>query len=81
MQLAYAESYAERDQPIECLGTIARVLLEEAHSRLARDGVWVTNEKRLLAAAALAHAEEYLTGVDLRSLHFIVEEVRNELEQ
>jgi len=81
MQLDYAETYAERDQPIECLGTLARVLLEEAHSRLARDGVWVTNEKRLLATAGMAHTESFLTGTDLRPdrLPYLVARVRGEL--
>jgi hypothetical protein len=76
MQLAYADTYTEREQPLECLGTLARVLMEEAHARLARDAVWVTNEKRMLAAAGLAHFENYLTGASPLQ---VVAEVRAEL--
>jgi predicted nucleotidyltransferase len=83
MQLAYAETYAAREQPLECIATLARVLLEEAHCRLARAGTWVTNEKHLLEAAGLAHTNGLLADVTISptKLARLVAEVRAEVER
>lgn len=52
MTLAYArKAYAERGQAAMTFGAAARALLEAGQARLARDGVWITNEKSLLAQA------------------------------
>jgi hypothetical protein len=54
MTLAYAgKAYAARGHAAMTLGSAARALLEAGHGILARDGIWITNEKALLARAGL----------------------------
>jgi predicted nucleotidyltransferase len=54
LTLQYArKAYAERGDVVMTLGSIARALLEAGHARLAREGIWITNEKGLLARAGL----------------------------
>ncbi|MBW8886990.1 MAG: nucleotidyltransferase domain-containing protein [Fibrobacteres bacterium] len=56
--LHYAlKAYAERGDRAMACGSVARALLEAGHARLARDGVWITNEKTLLAQAGFANAD------------------------
>ncbi|MDQ3871710.1 MAG: nucleotidyltransferase domain-containing protein, partial [Chloroflexota bacterium] len=51
LSLQAAAAYAGRAAVAECLGSLARALLEEAHARAAARSRWVLNEKRLLEAA------------------------------
>ena len=53
-------AYAERGDAVMTMGSIARGLLEAGHARLARAGIWVTNEKGLLGKAGLGAAEGLL---------------------
>ena len=38
-------------------------VLSGAHARLARDGLWITNEKTLLARAGWGHADALFSGI------------------
>jgi predicted nucleotidyltransferase len=61
LTLQYArKAYAERGEMAMTLGSIARALLEAGHARLARKGMWITNEKGLLARAELEEAAQLL---------------------
>jgi predicted nucleotidyltransferase len=63
MTLAYArKAYAERGQAIMTFGAAARALLEAGHARLARNGIWITNEKTLLARAGWEGADALLAA-------------------
>lgn len=67
MTMTYArKSYAERGQAVMTLGSAARALLEAGHAILGRDGIWITNEKTLLARAGWEGADalfaEAVTG-------------------
>lgn len=53
-------SYRPTDDPIIALGNVTRALIEESHSRLAARGIWVTNEKRIIARAGLGDVAESL---------------------
>jgi predicted nucleotidyltransferase len=53
-------SYRPADDPVVTIGNTTRALIEEAHSRLAAQGVWATNEKRMIARAGLDHVAETL---------------------
>jgi predicted nucleotidyltransferase len=58
MTLAYArKAYAGRGQLAMTLGAAARALLEAGHGRLAAGGIWITNEKTLLARAGWERAD------------------------
>ena len=64
MTLTYArKGYAERGQAAMTLGAAARALLEAGHARLARDGIWITNEKTLLARAGWEGADALFAAV------------------
>lgn len=64
MTLHYArKAYAERGNRALAYGSIARALLEAGHARLARAGVWITNEKFLLAQAGLGNADALFAAV------------------
>ncbi|MDP8903958.1 MAG: nucleotidyltransferase domain-containing protein [Chloroflexota bacterium] len=53
LSLAGARGYAEREQLPECVASLTRALIEEAHARAAERAEWVLNEKRLIDAAGL----------------------------
>jgi predicted nucleotidyltransferase len=53
-------SYQPKNDPAVAIGNVTRALLEEAHSRAAARGIWVTNEKRLVARAGLDHVARLL---------------------
>lgn len=53
-------SYQPKDDPAVAVGNVTRALVEEAHSRVAAQGIWVTNEKRLVARAGLDHVARLL---------------------
>ena len=63
MTLAYArKAYAGRGQAAMTFGAAARALLEAGHARLARDGIWITNEKTLLARVGWEGADALFAG-------------------
>lgn len=64
MTLAYArKAYAERGQAAMTLGAAARAMLEAGHARLAGKGIWITNEKSLLAQAGWERADALFAAV------------------
>lgn len=62
-------SYQPTNDPAVAVGNVTRALIEEAHSRVAARGIWVTNEKRLVARAGLdnvarlLHTDDYGAAV------------------
>jgi predicted nucleotidyltransferase len=82
LSLQAAAGYAARPAVAECLGSLARALLEEGHARAAAESIWVLNEKRLLATAGLADAGRSLAGVsvDAPSLLAATESVRGRID-
>jgi predicted nucleotidyltransferase len=45
--------YARRGDALGCAGGLARAVVEAAHGRLAAQGIWALNEKRIVADAGL----------------------------
>ena len=57
--LFYAKNgHAKHGRVAQCAGLISTAACFGAHAVLARDGVWVTNEKQLLAKAGLREVDE-----------------------
>ncbi|HET6794332.1 MAG TPA: nucleotidyltransferase domain-containing protein [Acidimicrobiales bacterium] len=56
-------AYAERGEVAGAVGSLAKALMEEGHSRLAARREWVLNEKRLIERAGLAPAAALLGRV------------------
>ena len=52
-ELDYAGYWAAAANPISCAGTLAKVVLQGAHARLAHRGIWALNEKRMVQWADL----------------------------
>jgi predicted nucleotidyltransferase len=83
MTLDYAaRAYAARGDALGAAGTLARAVIEEAHSRLAARGVWCVNEKRIVARAGLDRLTGRFgaLGQDPGALLDAVAAVRDELE-
>jgi predicted nucleotidyltransferase len=59
LNVSAARGYAARGVAPECVGSLARALLEEAHARAAERGIWVLNEKRLLDAVDLGGVRKH----------------------
>ncbi len=56
----YAEAaYAARGDALGCAGSLARAVIEAAHSQLAARGIWALNEKRIVGLAGLAGTCHY----------------------
>jgi predicted nucleotidyltransferase len=53
--LKFAAQHERNHDPIPRDASLAVALLQLAHARCARDGVWVLNEKGLVARAGLSH--------------------------
>ena len=47
-ELDYARYRTTSVNPISCAGTLAKVVLQGAHARLADRGIWALNEKRMV---------------------------------
>ena len=59
LTLFYArKGHAAQGRVTQCAGLIAMAACFAAHGVLARDGVWVTNEKQLLAKAGLRGVDD-----------------------
>lgn len=65
LQLTYAEhNHAPHGRLAECAGAITQAACWAAHAVLAARGVWVTNEKTLLARADLRATDQIIAGLD-----------------
>jgi predicted nucleotidyltransferase len=54
LTLDYTQNvYASRGDALGCAGGLARAVMEAAHGRLAAQGTWALNEKRIVAEAGL----------------------------
>lgn len=54
MTLDYAErAYARNGDTVGCAGLLAQAVMQAAHGRLAADGRWALNEKRIVEQAGL----------------------------
>jgi hypothetical protein len=58
--LDYATTLGERGEVALCVGLLARVLVQEAYARMAADGRWSTNEKRLIGDTGLTELDSHL---------------------
>jgi hypothetical protein len=79
MTLDYADkTYASRGAVIGVAGSVARAVMEASHGRLAAGGVWVTNEKALVAQAGLGNAARFLEKLEPSAdrLHRAIEQIR-----
>jgi hypothetical protein len=76
--LLHADSYAVRGEIAGCTGSLARAVMAVAHARLAEQGRWVLNEKRMVQWAGLADAEKLLAyvGETPEALQQTVEQMR-----
>jgi len=80
LQLEFAAAAYGTGQALEALGTFARVALELAHSRLAGEGRYVLNEKRLLDTAGLSPLRDVLvTGPPAAAVAALEAALREEL--
>ena len=61
LTLDYAERIAPRGDTVTCTALLAQAILQTAHARLATQGTWVLNEKRLITQAALTPTRQALT--------------------
>lgn len=61
--LLVAEQHAARGDAAGVAGLLARAVIAAAHARLAARGVWMLNEKGIIARAGLEEAGEVLTAV------------------
>ncbi len=73
--LHFAEVYAGRGDRAACLANLCQAVLAAAQGRLAADGQWILNEKRLIDRAALGSVQERLGQPD-RDLPQLVGDVR-----
>lgn len=64
LTLQYARnSYAPRAQLTEVAGALSTAAMQTAQAILAANGIWVTNEKRLLQRAELRGIDSIVTGL------------------
>ena len=77
--LHFADAHAERQDRVACLANLCQAVLATAQGRLAADGQWVLNEKRITERAGLHALQDRLEppGPDLSRL---VSDVRAHLE-
>jgi hypothetical protein len=56
LTIDYADrAYARRGDTIGCAGLLVQAAVQAAHARLAADGEWALNEKRIIERARLDH--------------------------
>lgn len=77
-ELSYARYWADTSNPMNCAGGLARAVMQIAHARLAHQGVWALNEKRMAARSGLdALAPVFASlGSDPPELHRAVDAVQ-----
>jgi hypothetical protein len=73
--LHFAEVHAGRRDRVACLANLCQAVLAAAQGRLAADGEWVLNEKRLAERAGLGGVQDRL-GQSQRDLGTLVSDVR-----
>ena len=73
--LHFAEVHAERQDRVACLANLCQAALATAQGRLAAEGEWVLNEKRLAGRAGLGDVQDLL-GQPERGLLALVSEIR-----
>ncbi|GAB3490026.1 nucleotidyltransferase domain-containing protein [Nocardiopsis coralliicola] len=62
VNLLFARGYAGLADVANCLGMLSRAILCEAHARVAEQGLWALNEKRLIADAGLQRVQAALSA-------------------
>jgi hypothetical protein len=77
--LVHAETAAARGDVVGCAGQIVRALIAVGHARLAEQGEWVLNEKRIIARAGLEDGHRIVAalGDTQESLLAAVERTRH----
>jgi predicted nucleotidyltransferase len=77
-ELEYASYWAGTANPINCAGSLAKVVLQGAHARLAHRGIWALNEKRMVGWAELSNLYERFShlGSSAADLTAAIEDVR-----
>jgi hypothetical protein len=62
LTLGYADrAHARTGEVVGCAGLLAQAIVQAAQARLAAQGVWVLNEKRIVERAGLTHLAAPLT--------------------
>jgi predicted nucleotidyltransferase len=67
-ELEYCRYWAATANPINCVGSLARIVLQCAHARLAHQGVWALNEKRMVEWAQLTNLYDVFASIGSSSL-------------
>lgn len=83
MTLGYADSaYARNGDIVGCAGLLAQAVVQAAHARLAADGRWALNEKRIVEQADLTHVGALLAqlGGSPAQLQAAVRQITTALE-
>jgi hypothetical protein len=84
LTLSYASAYcAARGDIIGTLGLATRALYEASHARLAERGIWITNEKALVARAGLTDTGRWFAGLsaDVASLGTFIGRLREAITE
>ena len=76
--LHYAAGYAERRDRVACLANLCQAVLATAQGRLAAEGEWVLNEKRLVERAGLGGVQDRIVRIE-PSLAALVADVGSSL--
>jgi Nucleotidyltransferase domain len=63
--LDFAEVHTQRGDRVAALANVAQAVLSTAQGRLAADGEWALNEKRIISRAGLSDVQALLMGTDL----------------
>jgi hypothetical protein len=82
LSLDYADTvYAGRGDVLGCAGSLARAVIEAAHARLAANGAWALNEKRIVQRAGLSHLAAHFAdlGDTPSQLHHAVQTITEAL--
>ncbi|HYH32852.1 MAG TPA: nucleotidyltransferase domain-containing protein [Pseudonocardia sp.] len=66
--LLFAEQYLSKGRTAAALGSLGKAAMETAHGVVASRGVWVLNEKTLIARAGLGEADEIMAGGDAETM-------------
>jgi hypothetical protein len=77
--LHFADAHARRGDRVAGLANLGQAVLAAAQARLAADGVWALNEKRLVERAGLGHLHERFQRPE-PDLAALVADVRADLD-
>jgi hypothetical protein len=82
-ELDYASYWAASANPISCAGTLAKVVLQGAHARLAHRGIWALNEKRMVQWAELSslYGRFASLGSSTRAVSVAIQDVRASIDE